>query len=60
MSHLVCKKHNRRVMTFEGKVIHRSDGSHCKGAMRQGNVVWRVFGGVPPRLMKTRLNSSSS
>jgi hypothetical protein len=28
---LKCLKHNLRVMTFDGVVVHRGDGSHCKG-----------------------------
>lgn len=45
MAHLVCKAHGRRVMTFDGKIIHRGrgTGSHCKNTdMRMGDKTWRA------------------
>ena len=40
---LKCFEHNVRVMTFDGKVIHRTDGSHCTGSdMQIGEAHWRT------------------
>lgn len=42
MSHLVCKKHDRRVQVTNGKAIHRNATSCDTEFVKAGKKVWPV------------------